>query len=71
MASTTATWSNLGSPPSLAGLAVNDDVTVGGKFSSLTRLKYLSDKITGGYTTAKAFVVQVMGPHSVKVTRTT
>lgn len=75
MADTSATWSDVGSPPSLAAMSVGDTKTVSGAFSSVSRLRRLIRKTYGGYTTARAFKLTMAatdsgGPHVVVVTRT-
>lgn len=67
MASTTQTWNDLNSKPNLSALAVNDDVTINGQHSSISRGRALirDAKIGNG----KVFKQKVVAPHSINITR--
>lgn len=69
MASTTATWNDKGTAPSLAAMSAGDDKTISGTHVSRSAAAGLirDAKIGNG----KTFVFAVAGPKAVKITRKT
>lgn len=69
MASTTQTHNDLYSPPTLAAMSVNDDVTITGVHVSIARGRsYIRDAKIGN---GKTFTLVAQAPKKINITRKT